>query len=78
MVFSGDVEFLCHTCGPVYRLIECFIEMRVDVLNPLQVSAAEMEPERLVREFGGRIVFWGGGVRRPSLHLRLLNHSLRR
>ena len=35
--------------------------MGVDILNPLQLAAAEMEPERLVREFGGRIAFWGGG-----------------
>jgi uroporphyrinogen decarboxylase len=37
------------------------IEAGVDILNPIQTSAANMEPERLKREFGGRIVFWGGG-----------------
>ena len=33
----------------------------MDILNPVQISAANMEPERLKREFGGKIVFWGGG-----------------
>ena len=58
---NSDIKFFYHTCGSVYRLIECFIEMGVDILNPLQGTATEMEPERLVREFGGRIAFWGGG-----------------
>jgi uroporphyrinogen decarboxylase len=51
-----------HSCGSVYALIPTFIEMGVDILNPVQTSAANMEPERLEREFGGKIVFWGGGV----------------
>ena len=37
------------------------IEAGVDILNPVQTSAANMEPERLAAEFGGKIVFWGGG-----------------
>jgi uroporphyrinogen-III decarboxylase len=51
-----------HTCGSVYHLIPDFIEAGVDVLNPIQCSAANMVPERLKQEFGGRIVIWGGGV----------------
>ena len=58
---DSDIKFFYHSCGSVYRLIECFIEMGADILNPLQVTAAEMEPERLVAEYGGRIAFWGGG-----------------
>lgn len=50
-----------HCCGSVYHLIPHFIEAGIDILNPVQTSAAQMEPERLKREFGGRIVFWGGG-----------------
>jgi uroporphyrinogen-III decarboxylase len=50
-----------HCCGSIYRLIPHLIEAGVDILNPVQTSAANMEPERLKREFGGRIVFWGGG-----------------
>lgn len=50
-----------HSCGSIYHYIPHFIEAGVDILNPVQISAARMEPERLKREFGGRIVFWGGG-----------------
>ena len=51
-----------HSCGSVYRLIPEFIAAGVDILNPVQCSAANMEAERLKREFGNRLVFWGGGV----------------
>jgi uroporphyrinogen decarboxylase len=50
-----------HCCGSVYHLIPHFIEAGVDILNPVQTSAAHMDPVRLKAEFGGRLVFWGGG-----------------
>lgn len=50
-----------HCCGSIYHLIPHMIEAGVDILNPIQTSAANMEPDRLKREFGGKIVFWGGG-----------------
>jgi len=50
-----------HSCGSVYHLIPHMIEAGVDILNPVQTSAANMEPDRLKKEFGGKIVFWGGG-----------------
>jgi len=50
-----------HCCGSIYHLIPHFIEAGVDILNPIQTSAANMQPERLKAEFGGKIVFWGGG-----------------
>jgi uroporphyrinogen decarboxylase len=53
--------YLClHTCGNVYRFIPDLIEMGVDILNPVQVSAKEMDTKRLKKEFGDRITFWGG------------------
>lgn len=58
---KSDMKVFYHTCGSVYQLIECFIEMGIDILNPIQISAAGMEPERLISKFAGRIVFWGGG-----------------
>jgi uroporphyrinogen decarboxylase len=52
-----------HTCGAVYELIPDFIETGVDILNPLQVSAAGMgDTRRLKQEFGDKLTFWGGGV----------------
>ncbi len=50
-----------HSCGCVEGYIEHWIEAGVDVLNPVQISAERMDPEHLMEEFGGRIVFWGGG-----------------
>ena len=50
-----------HSCGSVYHFIPHWIEAGIDILNPVQISAANMEPERLKREFGGEIVLWGGG-----------------
>jgi len=51
-----------HSCGDVYPLIPDFIEAGFDILNPVQCSAAEMDPARLKREFGRAITFWGGGI----------------
>lgn len=51
-----------HSCGSVYQLIPDFIESGFDILNPVQCSAAEMDPVRLKKEFGKDLVFWGGGV----------------
>jgi uroporphyrinogen decarboxylase len=49
-----------HSCGSVYALLPDFIDVGVQVLNPVQVTAADMDPARLKREFGRHLVFWGG------------------
>ena len=51
-----------HSCGSIYRLIPDLIDAGVDALNPVQISAAEMDPKRLKEEFGEQITFWGGGA----------------
>jgi len=51
-----------HSCGSVFDLIEDFIAAGFDILNPVQTSAAHMDPGELKRKFGERITFWGGGV----------------
>ncbi|HUS72733.1 MAG TPA: uroporphyrinogen decarboxylase family protein, partial [Sedimentisphaerales bacterium] len=53
---------LKHCCGGCEPLIEGFIEAGFDILNPVQTSASRMDPQHLVDNYGGRIVFWGGGV----------------
>ncbi len=50
-----------HSCGSIYRYIPEWIDAGIDILNPVQIAAANMEPERLMKDFGGKIVFWGGG-----------------
>ncbi|ARN56257.1 uroporphyrinogen decarboxylase family protein [Sedimentisphaera salicampi] len=51
-----------HSCGAVKQLIPEFIEAGFDILNPVQCSAAGMEPQELVDRFGKDITFWGGLV----------------
>jgi hypothetical protein len=51
-----------HSCGAIEPFIEHFIDSGFDILNPVQVSAAGMNPRRLKNLYGERIVFWGGGV----------------
>lgn len=51
-----------HSCGAIEELIEDFIEAGFDILNPVQCSAAGMEPRHLKEAYGDRITFWGGGV----------------
>jgi hypothetical protein len=50
-----------HTCGSVRQLLAEFITAGFDILNPVQCSAAGMDPRELKREFGKHLVFWGGG-----------------
>ena len=51
-----------HCCGGVAPLLDSFIEAGFDIFNPVQCSAAGMDPQTLKERFGNRIVFWGGGV----------------
>jgi len=51
-----------HSCGSVWDMMPDFVEAGFDILNPVQCSAAKMDPHDLKREFGADIVFWGGGV----------------
>lgn len=51
-----------HCCGSIVHLLDEFVEAGVDVLNPVQVSAAGMDAETLKARWGRKLVFWGGGV----------------
>jgi hypothetical protein len=51
-----------HSCGAVSKFIPTFIEAGFDILNPVQCSAAGMDPGQLKANFGDQVVFWGGGV----------------
>jgi len=51
-----------HCDGSIFNLIPMFIEAGVDILNPVQFSADNMDPQKLKEKFGKKIVFWGGGV----------------
>jgi hypothetical protein len=51
-----------HSCGSVLALIPDFLDAGFDIMNPVQCSAALMDPHELKRQFGERVTFWGGGV----------------
>jgi hypothetical protein len=51
-----------HTCGSIVAYLDDFAEAGVDILNPVQVSAAGMAPEILKNGYGEKFVFWGGAV----------------
>jgi uroporphyrinogen decarboxylase len=59
---APHVKIHFHTCGAIRPLIPDLIEIGVDILNPVQISAAGMDPFELKKEFGKDLVFWGGGV----------------
>ena len=54
-----DARILYHSCGAVSKLIDDFMEIGVDVLNPIQVSAKGMDTEALGKKYAGKIAFWG-------------------
>jgi uroporphyrinogen decarboxylase len=51
-----------HGCGAVFDLIPHLIDIGVDIVNPVQVSARGMDTARLKATYGRDVVFWGGGV----------------
>jgi uroporphyrinogen decarboxylase len=51
-----------HSCGAIREVLPDFIEMGVDILNPVQYTAAGMDLPGLKKDFGKDLVFWGGGV----------------
>lgn len=49
-----------HSCGSIVPVIEDFIEIGLDILDPIQVRAQGMDPEHLKEMFGDRLCFHGG------------------
>jgi len=54
--------FFFHSCGNVRPLLPDFIEIGIDIVNPVQTSAPGMAASQLKQDFGTDLVFWGGGV----------------
>jgi len=51
-----------HSCGSIAAFLDDFVEVGVDILNPVQTSAKDMNPKMLKERYGDKLVFWGGGV----------------
>lgn len=67
----SQMHTFLHSCGSLYLLLPDLIEAGFEVINPVQINTRDMEPERLKREFGRDITFWGGGC--DTRHV--LNHA---
>jgi uroporphyrinogen decarboxylase len=61
-VLAPNTRRFFHSCGSVLVLLPDYIELGVEILNPVHVRAKGMEPAALKRDFGDALVFWGGGV----------------
>jgi len=57
----ADAKIMLHSCGGIYPLLPGLIDAGLDILQPVQTTCKDMEPERLKREFGKDLCFWGGG-----------------
>jgi uroporphyrinogen decarboxylase len=55
-----DIKLAWHSCGSIVPIIPDFIEIGLDILNPIQPRAKGMEPRFLKREYGRDLVFFGG------------------
>lgn len=51
-----------HTCGSIAEYIPDLIDNGIDILNPVQISAKNMNPKELKEKYGKKLVFWGGGI----------------
>jgi uroporphyrinogen decarboxylase len=58
----SHMHIFLHSCGSIYKLIPDLIEAGFEILNPVQTNARDMQPERLKKEFGKDVTFWGGGA----------------
>ena len=58
---NSDFKIFMHCCGSIKPLIPILIDSGVDILNPVQISADNMNASNLKIEFGEKITFWGGG-----------------
>jgi uroporphyrinogen decarboxylase len=59
---NSDVKVFLHSCGAIAPFLPDLIDAGVQIINPVQTSAGGMEPEKLKRDFGKDLVFWGGGI----------------
>lgn len=57
-----DIKVFLHSCGSIMPFLPDLIDAGLDIINPVQTTADNMNPRALKREYGKDLVFWGGGV----------------
>ena len=75
---NSGMKIFMHSCGSVRQFIPDFIDIGIDILNPVQTNCHDMDPVELKREFGKDIVFWGGGVDTASVLNRATPEEVRK
>lgn len=58
---TSNAKTFMHSCGSIYPVIKYLIDAGLDILNPIQTTAENMDPIMLKHEFGKDLTFWGGG-----------------
>lgn len=56
----SKAKVIIHSDGSIFPLLSGFIDAGIDGINPVQVSAKNMDSRRLKENFGEKLVFWGG------------------
>ena len=51
-----------HSCGAIRPFLDDFVDMGVDIINPVQITAKGMDAAELKAQYGDKLVFWGGGI----------------
>jgi len=59
---NSRLKIFQHCCGSIYNVLGDMIDIGVEIVNPVQTSADNMDPQRLKDTYGDRVCFWGGGV----------------
>lgn len=67
----SSMHTFLHSCGSIHALLPDLIEAGFEIINPVQTACRDMEPERLKRDFGRDVTFWGGGCDTRAV----LNHG---
>jgi len=63
----STMHVFLHACGSCYDLMGDLVDEGVEILNPVQTSAAKMDPRAIKKEFGDKLTFWGGGCDTQSI-----------
>ncbi len=64
---APNARLFFHSDGNIRPILPDLIEIGIDVLNPIHITATGMEPSALKRDFGKDVAFWGGGVETQSV-----------
>ena len=64
---APKAKLFFHSDGNIRPILPDLIEIGIDILNPIHITATNMEPAALKRDFGQDVAFWGGGVETQSV-----------